>query len=426
MIQIVSWDRITSIKGVISLMNYKKIIAGTVATILTYTALGTYQPLTTYACSSVEECQTQLEQLQAENERAQQQLNASQSIFTSAQERVEQAQALLTNIEIEIQAYESTITSLDNQITTLETQIVELEASIEEKQMTLRARLADMQLRTKTNQLLDFIVNSESLSDFISRAQSIQQLNAYDNELIQQIEADQALIEEHKQAIEATKTQTQELKAQAQERQSAQADVLATLQSERQALAQEVYGAQGAIDTLNLSEADIQAQLEILQNYVEPSIDSDSGSSTVPEASGFYRPTTGPVTLPYMSTEYPYSSSRPHLGVDIGASEGTPVVSVTDGVVIQATYGYNGGYGNMVVISHNVNGTPMVSIYGHLSSISVSAGQTVSGGQNVGAVGNTGDSFGAHLHIELLSGINYMPADRNTRQQYTVNPAAYF
>ncbi|MGL6058763.1 MAG: M23 family metallopeptidase, partial [Culicoidibacterales bacterium] len=163
-----------------------------------------------------------------------------------------------------------------------------------------------------------------------------------------------------------------------------------------------------------------------LQNQTTEDTSSQAGSNEIPQASGFYRPTSGVMTLPYMSTEYPYSAARPHLGVDYGAAEGTPVVAVADGVVIQASYGDNGGYGNMIVISHNVNGTPMVSIYGHLSSISVSAGQTISGGEYIGAVGNTGQSFGAHLHIELLAGINYMPAGREERQSYTVNPANYF
>ncbi len=410
-----------------------------IATLITITALAAPfflgKPMTTYACDTVEACQTQLEQLQADNAQAQKELESSQSSFATTEERVNSAQALANSIQAEIDAYQATIDSLNKQMQELETKITELQASIDEKEALLRERLVDMQLRVKTNQFLDFLVNSESLSDMLSRAHSIQQLTAYDNSLIQEIEAEKAEIEAHKVTIAETKTEVEALKAEAQTRQEEQNSVLATLKAERQALAKEVLGAQGLIDSIGLSEADIQAQLDILASYVAPTPESggstegstdSGGSSEVPQAGGFYRPTSGVVTLPYMSTEYPYSSSRPHLGVDIGAAEGTPVVSVTDGVVIQASYGDNGGYGNMVVISHNVNGTPMVSIYGHLSSISVSAGQTVSGGQNIGAVGNTGNSFGAHLHIEMLSGINYMPAGREERQQYTVNPANYF
>ncbi|MGL6057271.1 MAG: murein hydrolase activator EnvC family protein [Culicoidibacterales bacterium] len=408
----------------------KKLIAAITAVAF---GLPMVQPsITTYACSTVEECQTQLETLQAENEQAQKKLESSQSIFSTTQERVDNAQALANSIQAEIDAYQATIDSLVQQTVELEAKIIELEASIEEKQTILRERLVDMQLRVKTNQLLEFIVNSDSLTDLLSRAQSIQQLNEYDYTLIKEIEAQQAEVEAHKAVIVQAKQEAESLRNQAVERQNAQAEVIATLQAERQALAQEILGTQGIVDSLSVSAEDIAAQMAILESYAAlqnqttEDTSSQAGSNEIPQASGFYRPTSGVVTLPYMSTEYPYSAARPHLGIDYGAAEGTPVVAVTDGVVIQASYGDNGGYGNMIVISHNVNGTPMVSIYGHLSSISVSAGQTISGGEYIGAVGNTGQSFGAHLHIELLVGINYMPAGREERQSYTVNPAIYF
>ncbi|MGL6248715.1 MAG: hypothetical protein ACRC3A_06435, partial [Culicoidibacterales bacterium] len=80
-----------------------------IITALTF-ALPMAQPsLTTYACSTVEECQTQLETLQAENEQAQKQLENSQSMFSTAQERVDRAQALANSIQAEIDAYQATI-----------------------------------------------------------------------------------------------------------------------------------------------------------------------------------------------------------------------------------------------------------------------------------------------------------------------------
>lgn len=432
---------------------FKKYVAKTTAIMTLATLISPLLPtsvLTTYACDSVEACQTQLEQLQIDNQVAQQNLSQSQANLMSTQKRIEETQALLNSMQTEIDLYQTTIDSLSAQITELESQITELEAAITEKENLLRSRLVDMQIRTKTNPFLDFIVNSESLVDLFSRIESINQLTAYDNELMTQIQADKATIEANKVTIEASKTETEQLQADAESRQVEYASVLATLQADRQTLAQSILGAQGDVDSLALSEADVQAQLEILKNYVPvatavveatpsttitpevavtPEVSPEVTPETTPElpqTSGFYRPTSGVVTLGYMSVEYPYTAERPHLGTDIGAATGTPVVSITDGVVLQASYGDNGGYGNMVVISHLVNGTPMVSIYGHLDSISVSAGQSVAGGQNIGTVGNTGNSFGAHLHIEILSGINYMPAGREERQQYTVDPQNFF
>ena len=93
-----------------------------------------------------------------------------------------------------------------------------------------------------------------------------------------------------------------------------------------------------------------------------------------------------------------------HNGIDIAASVGTPVLASASGVVISAkASGYNGGYGSMVIISH---AGKIQTVYGHLSSVNVSTGQTVSQGQVIGAVGNTGKSTGPHLHFEVRGAKN--------------------
>lgn len=92
-----------------------------------------------------------------------------------------------------------------------------------------------------------------------------------------------------------------------------------------------------------------------------------------------------------------------HKGVDLAAGEGTPYYAADSGTVMYATNdgGYNGGAGNWVVISH---GNGIVTKYMHSSAVFVSPGQYVERGQNIGAVGNTGQSFGAHLHFQVEVG----------------------
>ncbi len=90
--------------------------------------------------------------------------------------------------------------------------------------------------------------------------------------------------------------------------------------------------------------------------------------------------------------------------VDLGGNYGAPIVATGSGkVLIARSSGYNGGYGSMVVISHKNN---IQTLYAHLSSVSVSAGATVEQGQIIGALGNSGRSTGAHLHIEVRGAVN--------------------
>jgi LysM repeat protein len=92
-------------------------------------------------------------------------------------------------------------------------------------------------------------------------------------------------------------------------------------------------------------------------------------------------------------------------GVDIGGPKGSGILASAGGTVIVAKSngGYNGGYGNYIVISHP-NGTQ--TLYGHLSQVMVSPGETVSQGQEIGLMGSTGHSTGNHLHFEVRGAQN--------------------
>lgn len=90
-----------------------------------------------------------------------------------------------------------------------------------------------------------------------------------------------------------------------------------------------------------------------------------------------------------------------HLGIDIAANQGAPIYAADSGVVTMAQGGYNYGYGNVVAIDH---GNGFATLYAHLSQINVGTCQSVFAGQLIGLSGNTGNSFGAHLHFEIRQG----------------------
>lgn len=99
-----------------------------------------------------------------------------------------------------------------------------------------------------------------------------------------------------------------------------------------------------------------------------------------------------------------------HRGIDIAATEGTPIYAADSGVVTMASFGaWNYGYGNVIQIDH---GNGFVTLYAHLSVLYVSVCQSVPRGATIAAAGNSGNSFGAHLHFEIrYNGVAVNPWD---------------
>ena len=117
-----------------------------------------------------------------------------------------------------------------------------------------------------------------------------------------------------------------------------------------------------------------------------------------PDLVGYYQ---WPINGPWPITQ----GLHGYNGIDIGAPSGTGILSAAAGTVIIAKGGggWNGGYGNYIVIQHD-NGTQ--TLYSHASKLYVSAGQRVAQGATIGAVGRTGKATGQHLHFEVRGATN--------------------
>jgi LysM repeat protein len=128
------------------------------------------------------------------------------------------------------------------------------------------------------------------------------------------------------------------------------------------------------------------------------SVSGGTKNTSQPSYSGYYmRPIIGGVKT---------QGVHGHNGVDLASTLGANILASADGEVIIARTGWNGGYGTYIVIKHG-NGTQ--TLYGHLSGLAVSAGQTVRQGQVIGYMGRTGSvkgPTGVHLHFEIRGARN--------------------
>ena len=137
-------------------------------------------------------------------------------------------------------------------------------------------------------------------------------------------------------------------------------------------------------------------------SYAVAATGVNSSSKRIALGISLVRPVSGIVT-----SRFGARWGRTHKGIDIGATKGTTIVAAAAGTITTAAYGYNGGYGNYVIISH---GNGIQTVYGHCTSLNVRVGQKVSQGQKIATVGSTGDSTGNHLHLEIrVNGVAQNP-----------------
>ncbi|GAB6450115.1 hypothetical protein bcgnr5390_13380 [Bacillus luti] len=130
------------------------------------------------------------------------------------------------------------------------------------------------------------------------------------------------------------------------------------------------------------------------------------------QSSGLIKPAAGEI-----SSEFEARWGTFHYGLDIAQSGTVPIKAAAEGTVVSSYL--SSSYGNVVMISHRVNGKVLTTVYAHMRERMVSEGARVSQGQQIGIMGNTGQSFGQHLHFEVHEG------PWNSSKSNAVNPRKY-
>lgn len=333
----------------------------------------------------------------------QEQLSTNMQELQELDNQIAQSQDDLNNINIDIN-------NLMSQISENEEKLSKTQAEFDSIQGLLDARLIKM-YETPKFEFLQVILESKSVTEFLSTYYAMKELAEYDKQLLdtvkqqkEEIETTKKILAEKKQQV-ITNKQTQQKKAQ----------VLANTKTMRQyyisKLSTEEQELQSKIDEYNGQVSAIESEIKLMAlNSI--SADYIGGAMTWPI------PGYTTITSEYGMRVHPITGAyKLHTGTDIGAPMGADFVAAAKGVVTKASM--TPAYGNMVIIDH---GGGVQTLYAHGSEILVQVGQEVEAGTPVLKVGSTGYSTGPHAHFEIrINGQTVNPLDYLLKQDEIQN-----
>ena len=370
----------------------------------------------------------QISDLEQQNSEYQQQLEETQQSLKEKQEYSKKLQEQILDLSKQIQDSNKKISELNAEIKTKQVEIDKKLDAIQDRLDTLRKRLRAIQ-KTSDVSSLEIILGAKDFSDFIDKTELVKSISSYDEKLIKklqsemdtisteqkQLKSDKSTVEKEKRSLEKNKEEINKL---SQKNTEIIEQLTKTAESTEEAIKknkeqQDILNA--ALEQYNkeMAEKAKKAQQQAQQN-------NSNGDNIVVKSDGsFVWPCPGHTYLTSTFEEWRGSSNHGALDIADGSVYGAKVVACYDGTVFStnsgcphdygkySSCGCGGGYGNYVMIDH---GNGKISIYGHLSGVTVSTGDRVVAGQLIGYVGSTGYSTGPHLHFEMQqNGIKYNP-----------------
>ena len=409
----------------------KKFFAFAMALVMTMSVMFSCMSVSAFAVT-----QSEIDALKSQKSQLTSQKNSLQSTINSLQGQQNDQIALKNALDEKNAITVKQILNLNEQID-LHTQLIEQKTKeVDEAQKVADAQLEKYQVRVRAMEesgrynYFEVLFGANSIGEFLSLIDDIGDIMRSDKELedayrqsVKDLKAVKAEYEQAKAEMEDSKTELETLKAQQEKDIAEAAAVIASLQGD-------ISSNSSLLSQLSEQEkqlnADIQKKVEELNRQQQQNNNNNGGNnggSTIgtgnlvwPSYCTYITSRQGPRTHP-ITGEY-----KNHGGTDIGASYGSAIYAADSGTVIRSSDGWNGGWGNYVMIDH---GNGMQTLYAHMSSRAVSVGQTVSRGQTIGYVGSTGMSTGAHLHFEMyINGSRIDPQTRYPGVSFTYSASA--
>ena len=322
------------------------------------------------------------------------------------------------NLSAYVQELDNTVAEIQENIESLTNQIAEKEQQITETQTELEAAQDDeaRQYEAMQNRLqslyeqgdyyyLEMLSGSGSFADFLNKLDYIEQLSQYDNNLLIEYQGIVEYVGLCKAQLEVEQEVLNQTKEAAEAEQKAMEELIADKQAEIVAYENDISQKEALIAAYEAEIAEQTSVIEALEAAVAADRESLWGERVY--NGGMFcwpAPSYTRISDDYGYRQHPILNVQQfHTGVDMASPGGTPILAAYDGMVVQASY--NASMGNYVMIDH---GSGLFTIYMHAQKLMVSAGEEVSRGEQIATVGTTGRSTGNHLHFGVRLNGSYV------------------
>lgn len=397
----------------------RRMIPGVLAT-LTAAALLFGSAGTAWAASSeqLDSLKDQASELETQEDSLQGQLDELENQANSKLEEKALLEQQISVLSAQIANTEALIAEYDVQIAQTQTELEEAQAKEAEYYQLFCERFRDMEEQGSVT-YWSILFGSASFTDLLDRLNFVGDVMDYDQQMVEALGEARQAVADAKAALETSQAEQQAAKAALEEQQSAlaadeaavdaaiaeinsQADVyesqLAELTAQAAELDEQIAAAQKAYDDQVAAEKAAEEAAKDNASNSGGSGSSGSASSGSGRISMVWPCSSTRITSNFGYRDSPTAgASSYHQGIDIGASSGSPIYAAASGTVTEA--GYSSSRGNYAVISH---GSGVSTVYMHCSALYVSAGDSVSQGETIAAVGSTGISTGPHLHFGVI------------------------
>ena len=386
--------------------------------------------------SNLSEAQQEKKTLENDLQKAKELIDSLKGSKEDIQSEVEKLDKQLNEISGKVKELESRLSKKRQEIADTESALNKAKEQEKKQYRNMKKRIQFMYENGQTS-YVEMLLSADSFTDFLNAVEYITQISQYDRKMLKEYQNMQVTIADTQKTLETDYASLQSLQAKVQEEKQAVAALESAKKGELNDVADDLTDAQTVAKAY---EAEIQAQNEVIaqiqaaqkraaeqqaaqqqaqaaeenQGATDAAGDNqNTAQNTTPSGNGqstgsmmWPCPSSKRVTSDYGPRTSPTNgASSNHKGIDIGAAYGADIVAADGGTVLVATYSSSGG--NYVIIDH---GGGLCTVYMHASSLTVSAGQTVSKGQVIAKVGSTGISTGNHLHFGVtLNGVYVSP-----------------